>query len=79
MARKIATRQKRKQNPIVIGAGLTERWYFTHLQSKYNLRIKIRPRFFGHEDIICRCSRWHKQFPMARFVRSNPLYEFSLS
>jgi hypothetical protein len=52
MARKIATRQKRKQNPIIIGAGLTERWYFTHLQSKYNLRIKIRPRFFGHEDII---------------------------
>lgn len=52
MARRIATRQKRKQNPIVIGAGLTERWYFTHLQSKYNLRIKIRPRFFGHEDII---------------------------
>ena len=51
MARKIATRQKRRQNPIVIGAGLTERWYFTHLQSKYNLRIKIRPRFFGHEDI----------------------------
>lgn len=52
MARRIATRQKRKQNPIVIGAGLTERWYFTHLQSKYNLRLKIRPRFFGHEDII---------------------------
>ena len=25
--------------------------YFSHLQSLYNLKIKIRPRYFGNENI----------------------------
>ncbi len=51
MARKIASRRLYEEIPTIIGAGLTEQWYFTHLRDLFNLRIKIRPRFFGREDI----------------------------
>ena len=51
MARKVATREKRTERAVVIGVGITEKWYFSHLQSLYNLKIKIRPRFFGNENI----------------------------
>lgn len=37
--------------PVVIGAGITEQWYFTHLKALKKLRIQIRPRFFGNEHI----------------------------
>ena len=48
MARKEAIKQQRQERAVIIGAGLTERWYFSHLQSRFNLKIKIRPRFFGN-------------------------------
>jgi len=51
MARKELFKQKRQGTPTIIGAGLTERWYFTHLQTMYGLRIKLRPRFFGSETV----------------------------
>ena len=51
MARKEAIKQQRQERAVIIGAGLTERWYFSHLQSHFNLKIKIRPRFFGNENI----------------------------
>lgn len=51
MARKEAIKQQRQERAVIIGAGLTERWYFSHLQSRFNLKIKIRPRFFGNENI----------------------------
>ncbi len=35
--------------PTIIGAGITEQWYFTHLKFLYNYQIKVRPRFFGTE------------------------------
>jgi len=35
--------------PIVIGAGITEQWYFSHLKELHGYRIKVRPRFFGTE------------------------------
>jgi len=49
----------RKQNqiigrapvPVIIGAGITEQWYFTHLQFLRRYHIKIRPRYFGNEHI----------------------------
>lgn len=49
MARKVSTRQKRPLIPTVIGAGITEQWYFTHLQRLKDYRVKIRPRYFGTE------------------------------
>lgn len=51
MARQISTRNSKSPTPVIIGAGITEQWYFTHLRNLLDLRIKIRPRFFGTEDI----------------------------
>ena len=51
MARKESIRQHREATPTIIGAGITEMWYFQHLQSKYRLRLKLRPRFFGNENV----------------------------
>ena len=47
MARKTATINKKSERAVIIGAGITENFYFSHLQSLYNLKIKIRPRYFG--------------------------------
>ena len=52
MARKTATIQKNQERAVIIGAGITERWYFSHMQSLYDLKIKIRPRYFGNESIF---------------------------
>ncbi|MCM1168511.1 MAG: hypothetical protein NC324_01090 [Bacteroides sp.] len=52
MARKQNTLQQRTPVPTIIGAGITEQWYFTHLQRIMDYRMKIRPRFFGQEDIF---------------------------
>lgn len=35
--------------PTIIGAGITEQAYFSHLKSLYAYRIKVRPRYFGSE------------------------------
>lgn len=35
--------------PTIIGAGITEQWYFTHLKFLYEYQIRVRPRFFGTE------------------------------
>ena len=51
MARKINTQKSRNPIPVIIGAGITEQWYFTHLQNLLNLKVRIRPRFFGTENI----------------------------
>lgn len=51
MARKTSYRQQRNVIPTVIGAGITERWYFAHLQNIMGYRMKIRPRFFGTESL----------------------------
>lgn len=49
MARKTSLKQRRSPIPTIIGAGITEQWYFTHLKALRGYRIKIRPRFFGTE------------------------------
>lgn len=49
MARKISLRQRLNPIPTIIGAGITEQWYFTHLKALRGYRVKIRPRFFGSE------------------------------
>ena len=51
MARKAGTINSRSPIPVIIGAGITEQWYFTHLQNLLNLRCRIRPRYFGTEDV----------------------------
>lgn len=49
MARKTAIKRGRKPIPTIIGAGITEQWYFTHLHRLKDYRVKIRPRYFGTE------------------------------
>ncbi|MBQ8645536.1 MAG: RloB domain-containing protein [Bacteroidales bacterium] len=51
MARQTSIQKSRKPIPVIIGAGITEQWYFTHLQGILNLTVRIRPRYFGTEDI----------------------------
>lgn len=51
MARRVSTRQSKAPIPVVIGAGITEQWYFYHLHDILNVQLRIRPRFFGTEDI----------------------------
>lgn len=51
MARKVSTRQSNAPIPVVIGAGITEQWYFYHLHDILNVQLRIRPRFFGTENI----------------------------
>jgi hypothetical protein len=49
MARKASIRIKKSPIPTLIGAGITEQWYFKHLKRLKDYRVKIRPRFFGTE------------------------------
>lgn len=51
MVRKTATLRKNPERAVIIGAGITEKWYFSHMQSLLNLKIKIKPRYFGNENI----------------------------
>lgn len=51
MARKVSTRRSYAPIPVVIGAGITEQWYFKHIQDIFNVKIRVRPRYFGTEDI----------------------------
>ena len=52
MARKESTKKTVEAIPTIIGAGITEKWYFTHLHAKYGVRMKLRPRFFGKETVF---------------------------
>ena len=49
MPRKTSLKQRRSPIPTIIGAGITEQWYFSHLKALRGYRVKIRPRFFGTE------------------------------
>lgn len=51
MARKIKTREQRPTIPTIVGAGITEQYYFTHLKTILGCQVKVRPRYFGQEDI----------------------------
>ncbi len=48
MARKTKKSRRLRSSPIVIiGEGLTEQYYFSHLRSLYNFNYTIKPYFFG--------------------------------
>ena len=51
MVRRTATINKNQERAVIIGAGITEKWYFSHMQTLYGLKVKIRPRYFGNENI----------------------------
>ena len=49
MARKQAQKQLKDPKPTIIGARITEQWYFKHLQT---YSVKIKPRYFGRENAV---------------------------
>lgn len=52
MARRTESKKEKRQPiPVLIGAGITEQWYFTHLKALRGFKVQIRPRFFGNEHI----------------------------
>jgi len=52
MARNVSKKfEMRPPVPTLVGAGITEQWYFTHMRTLKQLKVKIRPRLFGREDI----------------------------
>lgn len=50
MSRIRRERALRQPRITVIGEGLTERWYFTHLRSIMGFRYDCKPRFFTHQS-----------------------------
>ncbi len=52
MNRRINTRSTRSPIPVIIGAGITEQYYFSHIKSIYGFQFKIRPRYFGTESLF---------------------------
>lgn len=52
MARKQAQKQLKDPKPTIIGAGITEQWYFKHLQTLRGYSVKIKPRYFGRENAV---------------------------
>lgn len=49
MARKRENRQMREPFPTVIGAGLTEKWYFRHLKDLCGYKMEVKPKYFGSD------------------------------
>lgn len=51
MARKKkSTRPLRPVLPYIIGAGITEKYYFGHLKRECNYQVEVRPKFFGSDN-----------------------------
>ena len=49
MARKKEIRKLREPIPTLIGAGITEKWYFRHLKDYAHLKLDIKPKYFGSD------------------------------
>lgn len=50
--RKTNVREPRPVIPTIIGAGLTEQYYFEHLKRLFRYRIKVSSRNFGNENVF---------------------------
>ncbi len=51
MSRNSGNRKQIEAIPTVIGAGITEQYYFQHISHCTKFIFRIRPRFFGTESI----------------------------
>ena len=65
MARRQNNRPLRQGKYVIVGAGLTERYYFTHLKRLISLPVDIRPRMFGRENITALTKRIEEIVPNA--------------
>ena len=50
MARQRKERSLRRERITIIGEGLTERWYFTHLRSIKGFKYDCKPRYFSEQS-----------------------------
>lgn len=50
MARVKHERELKQSRITVIGEGLTERWYFSHMRNIMGYRYDCKPRFFTHQS-----------------------------
>ena len=48
--RREATRKLREIRPVVIGAGVTEKWYFRHMRSLRGYAVELQPKYFGTDS-----------------------------
>ena len=39
----------RDPQPTIIGAGITEKWYFKHLKSLCGYKMEVKPKYFGSD------------------------------
>ncbi len=47
MSRDIGKRRQKSPKVTVIGEGITEQYYFSHIRSIYNFRYVLKPYYFG--------------------------------
>lgn len=47
MARRIDNRKQQQHSVTILGEGLTEQYYFTHIRSLFGYRYTIKPYFFS--------------------------------
>lgn len=47
MARPIETRKQQKRSVTILGEGLTEQYYFTHIRTLFGYHYTIRPYYFS--------------------------------
>lgn len=47
MSRNIGKRPQKSPKITVIGEGITEQYYFSHIRSLYNFRYTLKPYYFG--------------------------------
>ncbi len=48
-SRRTESRKLREPIPTVIGAGITEKWYFRHIKVLSGLKIDVKPKYFGSD------------------------------
>lgn len=51
MSRRKQRTRNLKPGIYIVGEGITEQYYFSHIKKIFNLNCKIKPRFFGNSSI----------------------------
>ena len=52
MARRIENRRQQKRSVTIIGEGLTEQYYFTHIRTLYGYHYTIKPYYFSVTSLV---------------------------
>lgn len=52
MARRIENRSQKKRSVTIIGEGITEQYYFTHIRTLYGYHFTIKPYYFSVTSLV---------------------------